>query len=304
MQSLVDMSSAMRESSLLNCLEGIFAMPSKPCTSCHRHRPIFARSGECHECFSFKHPGDALALQKCSVEACDAIGIKSGMCAPHYRRFKKYGSPDKVRRVGRHPEYKNFEWLRRNEKLCLEWRDFDTFIAAIGERPSPRHRLERKDQTQRLSAANFYWRAPKLDQKYNLTTPDGRREYQRATRAQNEAYWVGSNLKRYYGLTKEDYAKMVAEHDGVCAICKRAETKRSKASGRPLPLSVDHDHSNGALRGLLCGAHNSMLGYAVDDPSILTSAIAYLAQHSTDRAGVLLSAINTLQSHLPVAGTA
>jgi len=48
------------------------------------------------------------------------------------------------------------------------------------------------------------------------------------------------------GLTLDDYERLLAAQGGVCAICKRPP----KQGGRR--LHVDHDHSTGSVRGLLC----------------------------------------------------
>ncbi len=41
-------------------------------------------------------------------------------------------------------------------------------------------------------------------------------------------------------------------------------------------IQIDHCHETGEIRGTLCQACNSLLGYAEDDPEILLSAISYL----------------------------
>jgi hypothetical protein len=48
------------------------------------------------------------------------------------------------------------------------------------------------------------------------------------------------------------YSAMLAEQDGLCAICHRPET--AVRHGKAMLLAVDHDHTTGAVRGLLC--HN------------------------------------------------
>lgn len=70
---------------------------------------------------------------------------------------------------------------------------------------------------------------------------------------------------------------MLLQQNGVCAICKNAETKIESGSVRS--LSVDHNHTTGAVRGLLCANCNLAIGYACDDVSILRNAIAYLQKH-------------------------
>jgi uncharacterized protein YbaR (Trm112 family) len=78
-----------------------------------------------------------------------------------------------------------------------------------------------------------------------------------------------SELKRLYGITLEDYVEMFDSQNGVCAICfKECKTKNS--------LSVDHDHTTGKVRGLLCNACNRAIGMLGDSPEILRKAADYL----------------------------
>lgn len=52
---------------------------------------------------------------------------------------------------------------------------------------------------------------------------------------------------------------MLDKQGGVCAICGRTEIKTNK-NGKIQPLSVDHDHKTGAVRGLLCHRCNDLVG--------------------------------------------
>ena len=81
---------------------------------------------------------------------------------------------------------------------------------------------------------------------------------------------VRSHLKRKYGMTIEEYERMVENQNGVCAICKKPDTIAR--------LSVDHNHKTKKIRGLLCRNCNSVLGLAKDSPIILESAIKYLKE--------------------------
>ncbi len=80
-----------------------------------------------------------------------------------------------------------------------------------------------------------------------------------------------SYLKNTYGITIEQYDEMLAAQGGVCAICGNAE-----ADARLYKLHVDHCHSTGKVRGLLCGACNRGIGNLGDDIDKLKSAIRYL----------------------------
>lgn len=61
------------------------------------------------------------------------------------------------------------------------------------------------------------------------------------------------NLKDNYGLTLEQYDKMVENQNGVCMICSGMNV-----DGRR--LAVDHNHKTGEIRALLCLRCNVELG--------------------------------------------
>ena len=71
---------------------------------------------------------------------------------------------------------------------------------------------------------------------------------------------------RKYGITLDEYETMCVAQDHKCLICTKVK-----------PLVVDHCHSEGHIRGLLCAQCNSVLGMAYDDVAILTAAINYLS---------------------------
>jgi hypothetical protein len=84
-------------------------------------------------------------------------------------------------------------------------------------------------------------------------------------------------LKANYGLTVDEYKSMLAEQNNVCAICKKPETAKSNG-GYIKSLAVDHCHSTGEVRGLLCHHCNTGLGKFKDDIELLKSAIEYLKE--------------------------
>lgn len=84
-----------------------------------------------------------------------------------------------------------------------------------------------------------------------------------------------TTLRRYYGMKPEDYDALLAAQGGVCATCGRPEP-----GGRKRYLCVDHDHATGAVRGLLCSACNTAVGFFRDNPERLARMIEYLRTHS------------------------
>jgi len=113
--------------------------------------------------------------------------------------------------------------------------------------------------------------------KHDHTTPEGRSAYQKAHREQNRDYYRNADLKKTFGITLDDYTEMHNAQNGVCAICSQPE--RSERGGKVKLMAVDHCHSTGKIRELLCSKCNPMLGYAGDMPELLEKAAAYLRKH-------------------------
>jgi len=76
-------------------------------------------------------------------------------------------------------------------------------------------------------------------------------------------------LKRDFGITPEEYERLLALQGGRCAICERRPRARR--------LAVDHDHGTGEVRGLLCTRCNhKLIGAASESAAILRRAARYL----------------------------
>lgn len=99
----------------------------------------------------------------------------------------------------------------------------------------------------------------------------------------------GRRLVATYGITADEYQRILDIQGGACAICQRAKGVRRS-------LSVDHDHAvavadghaeeNGCpncVRGLLCQPCNKLLGHARDDVEFFERAIGYLKEWPSKR---------------------
>lgn len=72
-----------------------------------------------------------------------------------------------------------------------------------------------------------------------------------------------------YGIEVDELVRLLDAANGVCTIC----------SGPPHRwLVVDHCHTNGHIRGILCERCNQALGLFRDNVETLQSAIRYLQQ--------------------------
>jgi len=119
------------------------------------------------------------------------------------------------------------------------------------------YEAKRKDAKWCSSACaqrNFYQRHPGKQRQYDK---------QRTRTGRSRHLW------ETYRLTIEDYNQMFADQQGCCDICgiHQSETKR---------FHVDHCHTTGQVRGLLCCDCNIGLGRFKDDTETLANAIVYL----------------------------
>jgi hypothetical protein len=81
------------------------------------------------------------------------------------------------------------------------------------------------------------------------------------------------NLQTLYGITHNDYLKMLEAQNGRCAICG-TDTPGGRGA-----FHVDHCHDSGNIRGLLCHHCNTGLGHFKDQESLLLKAALYLHNH-------------------------
>lgn len=97
------------------------------------------------------------------------------------------------------------------------------------------------------------------------------RNKSRIRAAQRAKYDPMRERESKYGLPAEQYVAMAEQQQGRCAICGKQPTGIGRAG-----LVVDHDHTTGQVRGLLCSACNTGLGKLGDTAEALERALAYL----------------------------
>lgn len=110
----------------------------------------------------------------------------------------------------------------------------------------------------------------------NRREKDGRASYCAECSKAYNAKWRTANARRYKhlmlkawtGTGIEEYEALLKKQGGRCALCLGLP----KAKG----LAVDHDHTTGRVRGLLCIHCNTGLGQFRELPLLLERAAAYL----------------------------
>lgn len=84
-----------------------------------------------------------------------------------------------------------------------------------------------------------------------------------------------TKLKQAYGLTHEQVEEMKRLQDYKCYVCSKEESEAGSKG-----LVVDHNHTTGQVRKLLCGPCNTALGLLNEDIGIFTSLIEYVKEHN------------------------
>lgn len=83
--------------------------------------------------------------------------------------------------------------------------------------------------------------------------------------------------RKRYGCGVVEVREMYEAQKGMCAICSSFGFKMldTHVSG----MNLDHCHTTGKVRGLLCHNCNRGLGLMKDDPNILETAARYVRRH-------------------------
>lgn len=87
---------------------------------------------------------------------------------------------------------------------------------------------------------------------------------------QNTRKW---RLANEYGISEVEWFTMFTTQDGTCAVCQAKFT-------HPEQMKVDHNHTTGVVRELLCNNCNVGIGMLGEDITRLQNAIQYLTKHS------------------------
>lgn len=114
----------------------------------------------------------------------------------------------------------------------------------------------------------------KVIQRWRIANKDKMRQYRANTAVKNgerTKKWREKNLLRVrYGITNEIWGAMFDSQNGCCAVCSAHASQLSRG------LAVDHCHTSGRFRGLLCHMCNQAIGLFKDSPERLTKACEYL----------------------------
>lgn len=94
-------------------------------------------------------------------------------------------------------------------------------------------------------------------------------EYYKKVNLKKRSY----NRLKKYGVSQAEYDQMFENQEGKCLGCNRHQSKLTRN------LCVDHCHTSGKIRGLLCYKCNSAIGYMEENIDTMHNLIKYLIEH-------------------------
>lgn len=147
------------------------------------------------------------------------------------------------------------------------------FCECCGKEFKPLARADTRfcyDESCKKERARRRWVSWRRRREEEGTFRDTVNAYQQEFR-QRTGYARDWELKKRYGISLPDWIAMVEAVGGKCEICGKAEED----------LCVDHDHSTGIIRGVLCRRCNRALGQLGDTVERLSQVLAYLERTLT-----------------------
>jgi hypothetical protein len=183
-------------------------------------------------------------VRLCSVKRCKGVHLALGYCNTHYLRVRKHGRPD----------YVSPKCLPKGATKNPTGHSHSYVQAKCGTCGKPM-----KAQIRRLDRGGGKFCSPKCNprtcKKYSAAEVNRR-----------------SNLRTKYGLTMEGFERILAAQDGACVLCGNVPSGRGSYSR----LHVDHNHTTGQRRALLCARCNAALGLFKENVDVLRKAQKYL----------------------------
>lgn len=182
------------------------------------------------------------------------------------------------------------EMDRKRCRICGREKDLTEFHRAAGMKDG--HRGECKACFGELRRAR-YKRNPRpaiqRAQEWRKKNPERFRAVERRgeLRERDRRRWLNAK----YGLTPEDFRRLLDAQRGACAICGRVMGE---------DLHVDHDHRTNTVRGLLCGSCNRGIGLLQENPKHLYRAAQYITDHKLAQYEELLKPLTRPLDEIPV----
>tara|TARA_B110000977_G_scaffold15929_1_gene19447 strand:+ start:156 stop:485 length:330 start_codon:yes stop_codon:yes gene_type:complete len=101
-----------------------------------------------------------------------------------------------------------------------------------------------------------------------------KKEYDLKNKDKIKQSWRKYSLRVRYNITTEQYDTILKQQNNCCDVCGEHESKFKNS------LCVDHNHSTGKIRGLLCNNCNSAFGKLKENTNIMYNLINYANKYN------------------------
>ena len=108
---------------------------------------------------------------------------------------------------------------------------------------------------------------------WDKANPEAKKQHNKTFKTKNPLYFIDKHLRLTYGIGLDEYNALLTVQNHRCAGCGIASNDAPRQK-----LYVDHCHSTGKIRGLLCQHCNTALGMVKDNIETLSSLISYIKQ--------------------------
>jgi hypothetical protein len=116
-------------------------------------------------------------------------------------------------------------------------------------------------------------------QRWRENNREKSREYNRKWRQRNPEFDRDKNLKRLYGISREQLNALVSAAKNTCPVC------RHKLNNEDHRVCVDHCHNTGVIRGVICLKCNSAEGL-LGSPEVALRLYEYMKKNELFYQGV------------------
>lgn len=119
------------------------------------------------------------------------------------------------------------------------------------------------------------------EKEYYVVNKERIKEQQKRWRQTNKEKLAAYKRKKSYGLSQEDYDLVLKEQNYRCKICSVSTQALEEKYPRTYhkKLVVDHCHSSGNVRALLCHHCNLFVGYLESKEHVLSEAVKYINEY-------------------------
>ncbi len=166
-------------------------------------------------------------------------------------------------------EQQAVEWYEHKKEYMKEWRKKNK--DALNEKARQAYNAK-KEAIQQRRRELYQLNKDKKQQYYN-----DNKERILSLRQKNRKRTKNNHLQSRYGISVEDFEKMLVEQQNKCYICYIDVQETIKKR-----LCIDHDHDSGKIRKLLCTKCNTALGLVAENIQILENMITYISEHKNE----------------------